>query len=187
MPINRIQRRRLGEILVSEGLISNSHLEDALEQQRLSGEMIGTILVDMGLITETDITKTLSSQYQLPFITLENYELDTNLVGLLPAPFLHKHAILPFDRLDNTLLILVGEVPSTEVLEEIPKRTGCGVALYVGYGTEVASVLNKVAPVAKEDRPQRTPRPITTESGTTIEIVPADRDASPDERAPALF
>ena len=74
--VSRLYRRRIGEILVNQGLISADQLEESLAIQQKTSELLGTILLDLGLVTEADIAKTICIQYQLPFITLVNYEFD---------------------------------------------------------------------------------------------------------------
>jgi type IV pilus assembly protein PilB len=151
----RTHRRRIGEILVNEGLITPDQLEDALKVQKKTGELLGSVLMDMGLVAESDIAKTMCIQYQLPFICLQNYDFDDKLVQLFPKEFLHKHRVLPFDRIGDMLLVLVTEIPQEQVLEEIPKLTQLNTALYVGYVSEVMSQLKKLVPLAQsgETRP----------------------------------
>jgi type IV pilus assembly protein PilB len=144
----RTHRRRIGEILVNEGLISAEQLEEALHIQRKTGELLGSILMDMGLVAEADIAKTICIQYQLPFMCLVNYDFDDKLVGLFPKDFLHRHKFLPFDKVGETLLLLVTEIPQESVIEEIPKLTKLNAALYVGYASEVTQHLNNLAPLA---------------------------------------
>jgi hypothetical protein len=141
-------RRRIGEILVNEGLVSQEQLEEALRVQKKTGELLGSVLMDMGLVAESDIAKTMCLQYQLPFITLQNYEFDEKLLNLFPKEFLHKHRLLPFDKVGDMLLVLVTEIPGDQVLEEIPKLTHLNTALYVGYLSEVTNQLNKCIPIA---------------------------------------
>lgn len=148
---SRMHRRRIGELLVAEGLISGEQLDQGLEIQQETRDLLGTILMDLGHISETDITKVLCMQYQLPFLSLVNYEYDPKLVEVFPRGFLHQHKILPFDQLGKTLLLLVGEVPDAEVLEEVPKRTNLNAALYVGYLSEVTRALNELIPIEKKD------------------------------------
>ena len=145
---SRTHRRRIGEILVNEGLVSQDQLEEALRVQKKTGELLGSVLMDMGLVAESDIAKTMCLQYQLPFITLQNYEFDEKLLQLFPKEFLHKHRLLPFDKVGDMLLVLVTEIPQDQVLEEIPKLTHLNTALYVGYLTEVTNQLNKLIPIA---------------------------------------
>jgi len=144
----RTHRRRIGEILVNEGLVTPEQLDEALRVQKKSGELLGTVLMDMGLVAESDIAKTMCLQYQLPFITLQNYEFDDKLLQLFPKDFLHKHRLLPFDKVGDMLLVLVTEIPQDQVLEEIPKLTHLNTALYVGYLSEVTNQLNKLIPLA---------------------------------------
>ncbi|MBI4605581.1 MAG: hypothetical protein HY721_26755 [Planctomycetes bacterium] len=150
----RTNRRRIGEILVNEGVVSQEQVEAALDVQRKSGGLLGTILMDMGIVTESDIAKTISVQYQLPFICLANYELDEKLVGLFPREFLHKHKLLPFDKIGDTLLIMVSEIPQDSVLAEIPKLTQLNAALYVGYYSEVTKHLETLAPLDGQPPPK---------------------------------
>ena len=142
--VSRLYRRRIGEILVNEGIITPEQLDQALELQKKNGELLGELLMDLGYVTEADIAKTICIQYQLPFITLENYLFEEKLFSILPKDFVLAHKLLPFDKIGNTLLVLVTEIPSDKVLSEIPKITQLNVALYVGMSSEVNKYLNNM-------------------------------------------
>lgn len=146
--IHRLYRRRIGEILVSEGVITSSQLDEALALQKRSGELLGAILLDMKLVTEAEIAKTLCTQYQLPYISLENYEFDPKLVKLFPPEFLAANRLLPFDKVGDTLLVMIAEVPPEDVLAEIPRLTKLGAGLYVGFLSEIEAELGKLLGVA---------------------------------------
>lgn len=120
---SRTFRRRIGEILVSEGLITPEQLDQALAVQKVSGDLLGTILLERGWISETDLAKTTCIQYHMPFISIENYDIDEKLIQLFPREFLRTHKLLPFDQIGETLLIVVSCIPPPSVLEEIPQLT----------------------------------------------------------------
>ncbi len=147
--------RRFGEILLDEGLLSPDQLDEALDIQQRTGEVLGLILKDMGLVTESDIAKIVCIQYQLPFLSLSNYEMDKKLVELFDPIFLHKHRMLPFDQVGRTLLILVTEIPDERALAEIPSRTGLNAALYVGFTSEVEGQLNILSPLPEEEKKKK--------------------------------
>ncbi len=147
---NRVQRRRIDEILVDQGLVTKDHVEEALRIQKKTNETLGSILVDMGCITDMDITKTIVMQYQLPFISLTNCKVSEKLIELFDVTFLHSHKILPFDQIGDMLLCAVAEVPREEVLAEIPKLTQRNVALYVAGLTDVVQHLEQLAPLPEE-------------------------------------
>ena len=193
---SRMHRRRIGELLVAEGLISTDQLDHALEIQRETGDLIGAVLMDVGYTSEADITKVLCMQYQLPFLSLVNYNYDPKLVEMFPRGFLHQHKILPFDQFGKTLLLLVGEMPAAEVLEEVPKRTNLNAALYVGFLSEVTRTLTELVPLEKADpalkkkkAPVETAETEKTEAGGhTLELVPTSNDVEEFEAdAPLIF
>ncbi len=156
MATSRTHRRRIGDILIDEGLISENQLNEALELQRQTGELLGNILMDIGLVTESDIAKIVSVQYQLPFLSLKNYEFDESHLEKFDPAYLHRHRLLPFDQVGGTLLVLVTEVPSAEALGEIPARTGLNAGLFVGYTSEVTKKLETLVPLPEELRRTRT-------------------------------
>lgn len=161
MPINsRGHRRRLGEILLEEGLITVEQLDKALQYQEKSGQLLGEILRDLGLVTESDIAKIVCVQL-LPFLDLINYSYDETLVELFDKEFLHRHTLLPFDKIGNSLLVLVTEIPAEETLAEIPNRTGLNAALYVGYTSQVVAELDRLIPLPKDKKQPPPPLPVT--------------------------
>jgi hypothetical protein len=189
--VSRLYRRRIGEILVNEGIITPEQLDQALELQKKNGELLGELLMDLGYVTEADIAKTICLQYQLPFITLENYLFEEKLFSVLPKDFLLAHKLLPFDKLGNTLLVLVTEIPSDKVLSEIPKLTQLNVALYVGMTSEVNKYLNSMTTGQRKTAPKpagaeppaaaRAAKPEPVASGVSVRTVIDDDD---DEAGP---
>ncbi len=185
-PQNRTSRRRIGEILVNDGIVSQEQIEDALAIQKRSREPLGSILLDMGVVNEADIAKTICVQYQLPFICLNNYEIDETLAQLLPRELLHQQKILPFDRIGDILLAAVAEVPEETVLALIAKRTQLSLALYVGYFSEITKELTRLCPQDVTSRAQPTAQEepdIETENDLENED-PEDKDSQ--EESPTL-
>lgn len=77
-------RVRIGDLLVTKGLISESQLMEALESQKKTGKKIGKVLVDLNLVGEVDLLKTLSLHFNYPFVDLVHFKFSNDLVNKLP-------------------------------------------------------------------------------------------------------
>jgi type IV pilus assembly protein PilB len=148
--LNRIRRKRFGEILVGEGLISKEQLDEALQLQKASGDFLGNIIIDMGQTTESDIVRTLSVQYQLPFLRPALYDIDRRLLDKFKPEFLHLHKVLPIDKIGNLLLLLVTDIPGDDVLAEIQEVAESNLAIYIGPIGEVDTILRETMPIDEE-------------------------------------
>jgi type IV pilus assembly protein PilB len=115
--------RRIGELLVADGLISREQLQRALEEQKHSNEKIGTILVRQGLIIEDQLIGFLSRQYGIPSITLSQLDIDPEVLRLVPAQIARKYEILPITRLGNTLTLAMADPTNVFALDDVAFMT----------------------------------------------------------------
>ncbi|MEO7033646.1 MAG: type II secretion system protein GspE, partial [Polyangiaceae bacterium] len=88
-----MSQNRLGELLVREKLISLQQLRKAQDEQKKSGQNLGYTLARLGFISDGEITGFLSSQYRLPAINLDEYEIDVEVVKLVTKEVCEKHRI----------------------------------------------------------------------------------------------
>src|SRR5215510_9582026 len=94
-PVNR----RLGDILVAEGLINEEQLARALEEQKKGPhERLGSVLVRLDLIHEEQLTGFLSRQYGIASITLHDLDIDPEVLRLVPVHIAKKYEVLPVTR-----------------------------------------------------------------------------------------
>ncbi len=98
---------RLGEILLKESLITQDQLDKALEFQRSNGGKLGSCLTKMGYITDDDITGVLSRQYGVPSINLKYYEIDPNVIKLIPQDTALRYQVVPLSRVGSVLTIAI--------------------------------------------------------------------------------
>ncbi len=113
------QPDRLGDLLVSEGLITRDQLEQALREQRSSGMRLGYMLVKLGIIQELEITKMLARQYRVPAVDLGRFEVDEKIVKLIPADVAIKHHVLPLKREGRTLTVAMAEPTNVTTLDDL--------------------------------------------------------------------
>src|SRR5260370_4914411 len=96
---------RLGEILVKESLITQDQLQKALEFQLSNGGKLGSCLTRMVFITDDNITGVLSRQYGVPSINLKYYEIDPNVIKLIPHGTASRYQVIPLTRVRSILTI----------------------------------------------------------------------------------
>ncbi|EHK9087286.1 MSHA biogenesis protein MshE [Vibrio parahaemolyticus] len=77
-------RKRLGDLLVEEGIVSEDQIQQALSAQRSTGQKLGDALIDLGFITEKQMLEFLSQQLGLPLIDLGRAPVDADAVQILP-------------------------------------------------------------------------------------------------------
>ena len=82
--IAKLTKKRLGELLIAEGLIHNDQVQEALAEQQKNGLLLGEALIKLGYVTELDIAGALSTQFGLPYIDAP-----------LPEPFQRRRAPVP--------------------------------------------------------------------------------------------
>src|SRR5260370_8516859 len=87
---------RLGELLVRENLISVQQLRKAQEEQQRHGTRIGTALIKTGAIEESKLTDFLSKQYGVPAINLKDFNIDPEIIKLVPRHLPEHHLTVPF-------------------------------------------------------------------------------------------
>ena len=82
--MNPRKKVRLGDLLIEHNLISQAQLEQALAEQKSSGQKLGRVLIDDGYVTEDQILETLSKQLKIPFVDLLHYKFNPETIKLIP-------------------------------------------------------------------------------------------------------
>src|ERR1700751_4315503 len=115
--------RRLGDLLVAEGLITEEQLGKALAEQRGSTEKLGSILLKLNYIQEEQLIGFLSRQYGIPSITLSQLDLDSEVLRLIPASVAKKYDVLPIARQGSTLTVAMADPTNLLALDDIAFMT----------------------------------------------------------------
>jgi hypothetical protein len=149
--IAKLIRKKMGEVLVDEGLVKDDQVQEALRRQRATGENFGEILVSMGFVTETDIAKTLVKQSGLPYIDASKYRINKDGVQAVPAELMWQNQLVVLDKIGKTLLVAIANVPSSEIFDKLERVSGSSIFVYVSTWGQIQMALDKNVPVAKPE------------------------------------
>jgi type IV pilus assembly protein PilB len=127
---------RLGELLVRENLISLQQLQKAQEAQRKSGGRLGVNLTKLGIIGEEDLTNFLSKQYGVPAINLAEFEVDPEVIKLIPVDVAKKHQVIPINRAGSSLIVAMSDPANIYAIDDLKFLTGYNIEVVVA--SEVA-------------------------------------------------
>lgn len=100
MPIRR-EKKRIGDMLINEHVITEEQLEQALPVARKNGKKIGETLIEMGMTTENEIAKALAIQLQLELVDLSKINIPEDMLRLVSDSVLRKHIMIPYAYDEN--------------------------------------------------------------------------------------
>jgi type IV pilus assembly protein PilB len=134
---------RLGELLVRENLINLAQLKDAQEDQRQSGERLAYTLTKMGLVGERDLTAFLSRQYGVPSINLEEFEIDAEVIQLIPKDLARQHHVLPINRAGSELIVAMSDPSNLNAVDDVKFHTGYNVQVVVASEVAIRAAIER--------------------------------------------
>src|SRR5213082_234165 len=134
---------RLGELLVRENLISLQQLQKAQDEQKKAGGRIGYHLTKLGFIEESELTNFLSKQYGVPSINLKEFDIDPEVVKLVPKDVAEKHQCVPVNRAGASLILAMSDPSNIYAIDDIKFLTGYNVEVVVASEQAIKEALER--------------------------------------------
>jgi len=143
MPINKV-KVKIGDLLVKAGTINNEQLTQALKIQNEKGGKIGAVLIDLGFVTEKVLLDTLSKQLNIPFLDLNNFNVDAEVVRKIPERIARRFRVVALEMKNNNYV--VGMVEPTDVLafDQVTKILGGSVQLVLIKESGLLNIIDHV-------------------------------------------
>src|SRR6058998_446873 len=135
--------RRLGDLLVADGLLTPAQLQKALGEQKGSTEKLGSVLIKLGFINEEQLIGFLSRQYGVPSITLAQLEIDPGVLRLVPAPIAKKYEVIPVRKMGSSLAVAMADPTNVFALDDIAFMTNLQVLPLVASQTAVRKAIDR--------------------------------------------
>ena len=134
---------RLGELLVRENLISVQQLQKAKDEARKSGQRIGSALLKVGAIEESKLTDFLSRQYGVPSIDLKEFEIDPEVLKLIPRETCEKHVVIPVNRAGASLIVAMADPSNIFAVDDLKFLTGYNIETVVASEASIRDAIDR--------------------------------------------
>ena len=180
-----IQKRRLGEILVIAEKITSEQLEKALMLQKKHGKKLGELLIDEGLVKEKDIIHAIEQQTGIKEVDLSNVECDKKVFKMISQRLCTKYDLVPFGFNGAKIQVVLADPLNIIAIDDITLSTGLEVEVYIApksdirrfieinYSTEqVKSAAEELVKESKENRSKIMAQELSLEEATTVKNAP---------------
>jgi hypothetical protein len=149
-------KRRLGELLQAEGLVTEEQVRAALEEQRKSNLFLGEALVKLGFVSEEVIAQTIVQQFNLPFASALQFVVTPDILNIFPERMYYEYQFLAVDKIGKVLIIVGAGLMNHDVLDELERISGCKVHQYVSTWKDIRAALDKYAKDLKKEQSELT-------------------------------
>jgi len=140
-----MKTRKLAEILVARGLVSEADVLRLVENERTKGQPLGITLVQQGLITEEDLLEALSEQSGLPYWRkLEEVGIDQIPVSKVPITFYRQNKVFPIAVIDGGVKVAVTDPLNLQPLDDLAVFLGVPVEAILSSERELMAAINRV-------------------------------------------
>jgi type IV pilus assembly protein PilB len=138
--------KRIGELLVEAGVLSQSQLEQALFAQRKDGRRLGHILIELGLASEVQLTQTLSRQLSVPWVSLYHVDFSRSLLNLVPHAVAERYCLVPIfvrrvRKVGETLYVAMEDPTNEGAIEEVTRAASLPVKPMIACPSDIRAAI----------------------------------------------
>jgi type IV pilus assembly protein PilB len=134
--------KKLGELLLEEGLIKPDQLNRALDEQRHGGERVGAVLIKLGYISDDVLVEFLSRQFRVPAVNPERLTISKDISELIPPEIALKYQAVPFGLIGHTLNVAMADPGNLFVIDDIRFLTRKNIQVHVASEVIIKKVLS---------------------------------------------
>jgi type IV pilus assembly protein PilB len=135
--------KKLGELLIQEGIIDEEQLNRALEEQRTSGERVGAVLIKLGLITEESLVDFIARQFHVPAVNVVKLNIPKDVISLIPLDISQKYQAIPFGIMGNTLNVAMADPGNLFVIDDLRFLTRKNIQVHVCSDSAIKKLISQ--------------------------------------------
>lgn len=136
-------RKRIGDLLIDAGLITDAQLQEALQIQKTGKEKLGDVFLNMGFITEQQLIEALEFQLGIPHVQLHRYKIDQSLLGIIPERLAKMYRVLPLKKDGNKLMVAMVDPLDYYAIDDLRMSTGFVIEPAIASKDEVLRAINR--------------------------------------------
>jgi type IV pilus assembly protein PilB len=176
-------RKKLGEMLVEAGVLTDSGLRLALGEQKRWGGTLGRTLVEMKLLSEPELVRVLAAQLNLPTIELDHRDIHQTVLDLVPGDFARENTLVPFAQPMKFLDVAMADPTNVGVIDELRIRTQLNIRPYLAGPKMIERALGKFYGVRFHGRVVRPEIAIPIDTGDMVgDVAGHDRLVEPPKK-----
>ncbi|QQE73717.1 Flp pilus assembly complex ATPase component TadA [Brevibacillus composti] len=137
-------RKRLGDILVESGLISEEQLQEALVEQKKSKLKLGDHLLQQGYITEQQLIEILEFQLGIPHVSLYRFKMDPSLSSIVTEEVAKRYSLIPLKKEGNRLTVAMVDPLDYFAIDELRLSTGFVIEPVIATRDEVHRAISRM-------------------------------------------
>jgi len=134
---------RIGELLLRENLISTEELRQAQADQKSTGKRLAYSLTKLGILAEQELTEFLSKQYGVPSISLGEFEIDPEVIALVPKEVASKHTAIPVQRAGSSLIVAMSDPSNIYAVDDLKFLTGLNIEPVVSTDSAIEAAIDR--------------------------------------------
>ncbi len=119
----------IGLVLLERGLITRAQLDEALAEQRNSGERLDRVLVRLRIVTRDQVLSALGDQFHMPVVDLADVSPSQTVLEALPAKLVYRQNCVPIDQRNGSLIVATSDPFEVSIIDELRLLTGCAIDL----------------------------------------------------------
>jgi general secretion pathway protein E/type IV pilus assembly protein PilB len=127
----------IATLLLDRGLVTRGQLDDAVAQQRASGERLDRVLVRMGLVSPDQVLNVIGDQFHMAVVDLDSIEVKPDILGILPAKLVYRQNCVPLYKDNGTLTVATSDPFELAMLDELRLLTGCSIEVVLADEDEL--------------------------------------------------
>lgn len=135
---------KLGDLLVSQSVISEEQLQAAVEYKNKNKTRLGTALINLGHVNENVLATFLSQQYGITAITLDEANISSDLTKLIPKTLCEKHCLVPIGMEGNRLSVAISDPTNVSAVDDVRFLSNLDVNVYIATESSIKKTIDNL-------------------------------------------
>ncbi len=136
------ERKPIGVLLKEKGIITEKHIEFALQEQKITSEVLGHVLERLGFVSEHDIVSVLAAREDVPIINIDELLPDENLLKRFNKIQCLKNVFLPVRIDGNFVDVAVNNLADPKIAQLVARNVGLTPRIFIGEKTKIINAVN---------------------------------------------
>ncbi|MEI8217391.1 MAG: ATPase, T2SS/T4P/T4SS family [Eubacteriales bacterium] len=137
------KHKKLGEILLETGEITESQLEQALKVSKEKGTVLGSTLLDLGFIEEKTLYKGLGYLFHIPYIELSDTDVEKSASSLISEKLARKHVMIPIKKDGKYLTVVMSDPLNFYAIDDAKSITGLEITPAISSPKDIFNAIDK--------------------------------------------